>query len=82
MLSRLATRREASQHLVWGTRAPRHFKVRRAGMARFMGVPTNRLIMYALRDWAEANATTLLDGESRRRLADKIDKAYLDGKLG
>ena len=41
----------------------------------------NRLVMYVLQDWAQANSDVLLDKNARHRLADKVNEAYLNNKL-
>ncbi len=50
-------------------------------MSSIMRVPCNRLILYILTDWAQANADILRDDRARNRLADKITELYLNKQL-
>jgi hypothetical protein len=81
ILDRLITHKKVIKTTVWGIRVPEKVKMRWLTLAAFMRVPTNRLILFVLSDWAKANADTLLDNQARNQLADKITQAYLNKEL-
>ena len=74
------TKREQNT-IVWGIRASDNVRKRWTMLSQVMRVPCNRLVLYALKEWSDANEDTLLDQAERDRLAEKITRAYLEGKL-
>ena len=80
ILNRLIRRKTKDKSIIWGIRTPRSVKIRWSILAAWLRVPTNRLILWVLQDWAKQHADILLDSEARNRLADKINKAYLTNK--
>jgi|APSaa5957512622_1039677.scaffolds.fasta_scaffold97235_2 hypothetical protein len=81
MLNRLFGRKTKQKSTVWGIRTPPKVKERWCSLSDLMQVPTNRLILYILRDWTEQNAALLLDEQMRSALAARIDDAFLKNEL-
>lgn len=81
MFDRLIRRKTRDKSIIWGIRAPKNVKRRWFLLAALMRVPTNRLILFILSDWAKANGDILLNDEARNRLADRITEAYLKNEL-
>ena len=81
ILDRLISHKKAVTTTVWGIRVLKKIKMRWLILAAIMRVPTNRLILFVLRDWAKANADILLNKEARDRLAEHISQLYLQDKL-
>ena len=81
IFDKLIRRKPQDKSIIWGIRVPKKVKMRWLMLAAFMRVPTNRLILFILQDWARQNAETLLDVQTRNQLADKITEAYLSDKL-
>ena len=81
MISRLFKRKQQDKQVVWGIRTPISVRSRWTLLSLVMRVPTNRLILFVLNDWARQNAETLLDDQARNQLADKITQAYLNKQL-
>ena len=69
------------KQVVWGIRAPKNVRLRWQMLATLMRIPTNRLVIYALRDWMRRNRDVLADVTGRNRLADRITEAYLKKQL-
>jgi len=67
--------------IIWGIRTPPKVKQRWLMLASLMGVPTNRLILFILKDWAQKNSELLLDEQARNKLARRIADAYLRNEL-
>jgi len=80
ILRRLIKQKEQENQIVWGIRVPLKVRIRWQVLAAILRVPTNRLILHVLNDWAKANSDILLDEPGRNRLADKITEAYLNNK--
>jgi hypothetical protein len=81
MLDWLFKQKKAQNTIVWGIRAPDNVRQRWLMLSQVMRVPCNRLVLYALKEWSDANENTLLDQQERDRLAEKITRAYLEGEL-
>ncbi len=73
--------KQRDKQIIWGIRVPEKVKMRWLFMSSIMRVPCNRLILYILTDWAQANADILRDDRARNRLADKITELYLNKQL-
>ncbi len=69
------------QDIVWGIRAPENVRSRWTQMAKTLGVPTNRFVLFALKSWSLQFGASLRDDKKRRRLADFINQEYRKGKL-
>ena len=81
IIHRLFRQKEPTKTEVWGIRAPKNIKARWLMLSAIMRIPRNRLVLFALGDWARANADVLLDKQERNRLADRITELYLNDKL-
>jgi len=81
ILDRLVRRKTPDKSVVWGVRAPETAKIRWLTLAALMGIPANRLVLFALQDWVRQNGDTLLDSEARNKLADRITESYLKDEL-
>lgn len=81
IIHKLFAHKKQDKSIIWGIRAPKKVKMRWLFLSALMRVPTNRLILFILSDWARQNAETLLNDEARNRLADKITQAYLKEQL-
>ena len=81
ILRRLIKQKEQENQIVWGIRVPRKVKIQWQILAAMMRVPTNRLILYVLKDWIQQNANVLTDDVSRNRLAQRITELHLNSKL-
>ncbi len=77
VIDKLFTHKRQDESIIWGIRVPENVKTRWLMLATLMRIPTNRLILFVLQDWARQNTDTLLDREARSRLADTITEAYL-----
>ena len=69
------------KQIVWGIRVPMRVKMQWCMLAAILRVPTNRLILYVLKDWVQQNANVLTDDVSRNRLAQRIIELHLNSKL-
>ena len=67
--------------IIWGVRTPQKVKQRWLMLASLMRIPTNRLVLYILNDWAQKNSELLLDEEARNELARRIADAHLRDEL-
>ncbi|MBA7599418.1 hypothetical protein ES703_06451 [subsurface metagenome] len=81
ILRRLIKQKGQENQIVWGIRVPRKVKIQWQILAAMMRVPTNRLILYVLKDWIQQNANVLTDDVSRNRLAQRITELHLNSKL-
>lgn len=81
IIHRLITHKKQDESIIWGIRVPEKAKMRWLMLAALMRIPTNRLILFVLQDWAKANADILLNDEARNQLADRITEAYLKKQL-
>lgn len=81
ILHRLIKQKEQEKQIVWGIRVSRKVKIQWQILAAMMRVPTNRLILYVLKDWVQQNANVLTDEVGRNRLAQRITELHLDSKL-
>jgi len=81
ILRRLAKQKEQEKQIVWGIRIPKKVKMQWCMLAAILRVPTNRLILYVLKDWVQQNANVLTDEVSRNRLAQRITELHLNSKL-
>ena len=81
IIDRLIRRKTLGKSIIWGIRTPGTVKKRWSILAALLRVPTNRLILWVLQDWAKQHADILLDLEARKQLADRITEAYLTDKL-
>ncbi len=81
VFNRLIRRKIQDKSIIWGIRTPEKVKMKWLMLAALMRVPTNRLILFILSDWAKANGHILLNDEARNRLADTITEAYLKKQL-
>jgi len=73
--------RRKKKYRVWGIRVPLEIQKRWTFLAEVMRIPTNRLVMFVLKDWTRQNGQKLLDRTTRISLADSITRAYLKGEL-
>ena len=78
ILRRLIKEKEQEKRIVWGIRVPRKVKIQWQILAAITRVPTNRLILYVLKDWVQQNANVLTDEVGRNRLAQRITELHLD----
>ena len=81
ILRKLMKRKEQEKQIVWGIRVPNKVKMQWCMLAAILRVPTNRLILYVLKDWVQQNANVLTDEVGRNRLAQKITDLHLNSKL-
>ena len=65
VINRFIRRKRPIKTTIWGIRVPQKVKIRWLMMSAMMRVPTNRLILFVLNDWAQDNSDTLLDEQSR-----------------
>jgi hypothetical protein len=47
--------RRKKKYKVWGIRVPPEIQERWTSLAEMMRVPTNRLVMFVLKDWTRQN---------------------------
>ena len=81
VLSKLIRRLTRPKSIVWGLRVPKTTKEKWCSLSDLMRIPTNRLILYVLNDWAQKNGELLLDDEARNKLARRIVDAHLRNEL-
>jgi hypothetical protein len=77
IVDRLIKRITRGKSIIWGLRVPKGVKERWFKMAGLMGIPTNRLVLFVLKDWAQQNSEQLIDDAARNKLADRIADMYL-----
>jgi hypothetical protein len=51
-------------------------------IARLLGVPTNRMLMFIVKSWSTEHIDQLSNFDARERVRKIIERAYLEGKLG
>ena len=51
-------------------------------IARLLGVPTNRMLMFIVKSWSTEHFEQLSNFNARERVRKIIERAYFEGKLG
>ena len=51
-------------------------------IARLLGVPTNRMLMFIVKSWSTEHIDQLSNFDARERVRKIIERAYFEGKLG
>ena len=51
-------------------------------IARLLGVPTNRMLLFIVKSWSTEHIDQLSNFDARERVRKIIERAYLEGKLG
>ena len=51
-------------------------------IARLLGVPTNRMLLFIVKSWSTEHFEQLSNINARERLGKIIERAYFEGKLG
>ena len=81
ILNRLIRRITRGKSIIWGLRVSKGVKERWQWLARLMGIPANRLVLYVLQDWAWQNRELIADRQARNALAGRITDAFLNNEL-
>ena len=51
-------------------------------IARLLGVPTNRMLLFIVKSWSTEHFEQLSNFNARERVRKIIERAYFEGKLG
>ena len=51
-------------------------------IARLLGVPTNRMLLFIVKSWSTEHIDQLSNFDARERVRKIIERAYFEGKLG
>ncbi len=51
-------------------------------LAKFIDVPTNRMLLFIVKSWGVEHFKELTDSNLRNKLKAIIERLYLEGKLG
>ena len=51
-------------------------------IARLLGVPTNRMLLFIVKSWSTEHIDQLSSFDARERVRKIIERAYFNGKLG
>ena len=51
-------------------------------IARLLGVPTNRMLMFIVKSWSKEHFEQISNFNNRASLGEIIERAYFEGKLG
>jgi hypothetical protein len=51
-------------------------------IARLLGVPTNRMLLFIVKSWSTEHFEQISNFNNRERLSEIIERSYFEGKLG